>query len=460
MSRQRRLEVMADPAVGAFGAVTLVRRPRAPLRRLRVDGGRPPRRRRAVVRVAHGHGRGGPVPRPTRVPGGLATAFVDRRRRPRPAGVRRRRRCRRAGPGGRRRWRSGMAVVGRGRPRRWPRWAPSWLAMAVVVVLAQRRIGGFTGDVLGAAGVVGETIGLLVLAAKMVSTPRRRRRRRRSAIACRAPGRPSGRSRVSASRRRAAPGAALRALSWTHVEATAVPRRSRRRGRPRRVGDGTGRGRGCGRRLHRRRHLPRRGGPGAARRRGVDRRRARVRRTSNAPGQLLPEPGRARRGATSTRSDMARAVVESVAENTVDAVVAPAWWAAVAGAPGVLGYRAVNTMDAMVGHRNDRYLRYGWASARLDDVAAFVPARMTAVLVAAVRPRAAPGDLAGRADPGAVASVSQRRRGRSRLRGRPRPPPRRREPLRRRHRAPPRARCRAAPPSPVTSGVPWSCPRT
>jgi adenosylcobinamide-phosphate synthase len=86
---------------------------------------------------------------------------------------------------------------------------------------------------------------------------------------------------------------------------------------------------------------------------------------------------------------MARAVVESVAENTVDAVVAPAWWAAVAGAPGALGYRAVNTMDSMVGYRNDRYLRYGWASARLDDVAAFVPARMTAVLVAAVRPRAA-----------------------------------------------------------------------
>jgi adenosylcobinamide-phosphate synthase len=86
---------------------------------------------------------------------------------------------------------------------------------------------------------------------------------------------------------------------------------------------------------------------------------------------------------------MARAVVESVAENTVDAVVAPAWWAAIAGAPGVTGYRAVNTMDAMVGHRDDRYLRYGWASARLDDVAAFVPARLTAALVAVVRPRAA-----------------------------------------------------------------------
>jgi adenosylcobinamide-phosphate synthase len=87
--------------------------------------------------------------------------------------------------------------------------------------------------------------------------------------------------------------------------------------------------------------------------------------------------------------DVARAVVESVAENTVDAVVAPALWAAVAGAPGVLAHRAINTMDAMVGPRSARYERYGWAAARLDDVAAWVPARATAALVAAVRPSAA-----------------------------------------------------------------------
>jgi len=87
--------------------------------------------------------------------------------------------------------------------------------------------------------------------------------------------------------------------------------------------------------------------------------------------------------------EVARAVVESVAENTVDAVVAPVVWAAVAGAPGVLAHRAVNTMDAMVGYRNDRYQRYGWAAARLDDAAAWLPARLTAGLVAAVRPRAA-----------------------------------------------------------------------
>jgi adenosylcobinamide-phosphate synthase len=87
--------------------------------------------------------------------------------------------------------------------------------------------------------------------------------------------------------------------------------------------------------------------------------------------------------------EIARAVVESVAENTVDAMVAPAMWAAVAGGPGVLGYRAINTLDAMVGHRSFRYRRYGWASARLDDVAGWVPARLTAVLVAFVRPRSA-----------------------------------------------------------------------
>jgi len=88
-------------------------------------------------------------------------------------------------------------------------------------------------------------------------------------------------------------------------------------------------------------------------------------------------------------AEIARAVVESVAENTVDAVVAPAMWAALAGAPGALGYRAVNTMDAMVGHRSQRYSNYGWASARLDDVANWVPARCTAALVALVRPGSA-----------------------------------------------------------------------
>jgi adenosylcobinamide-phosphate synthase len=87
--------------------------------------------------------------------------------------------------------------------------------------------------------------------------------------------------------------------------------------------------------------------------------------------------------------EIARAVVESVAENTVDAVVAPAVWAAALGSTGALAYRAVNTMDAMVGHRSPRYLRYGWAAARLDDLAGWVPARLTAALVAMVRPGSA-----------------------------------------------------------------------
>ena len=87
--------------------------------------------------------------------------------------------------------------------------------------------------------------------------------------------------------------------------------------------------------------------------------------------------------------EIARAVVESVAENTVDAVVAPAFWGAVAGAPGALGYRAANTLDSMVGHRSTRYANYGWASARFDDLLAWVPARVTAALVALVRPGSA-----------------------------------------------------------------------
>jgi adenosylcobinamide-phosphate synthase len=85
-------------------------------------------------------------------------------------------------------------------------------------------------------------------------------------------------------------------------------------------------------------------------------------------------------------SGVAIAVIESLAENTVDAVVAPALWAMVLGAPGALGYRAINTMDAMVGHRSPRYEQFGWASARLDDFAAYLPARLTALLVCLARP--------------------------------------------------------------------------
>ncbi|MFJ6906405.1 cobalamin biosynthesis protein [Streptomyces griseoluteus] len=79
---------------------------------------------------------------------------------------------------------------------------------------------------------------------------------------------------------------------------------------------------------------------------------------------------------------IARAVVESVAENTSDAVVGALVWGAVAGVPGLLGFRAVNTLDAMVGHKSPRLRRFGWASARLDDVAGWPGARLTAVLAA------------------------------------------------------------------------------
>jgi adenosylcobinamide-phosphate synthase len=85
-------------------------------------------------------------------------------------------------------------------------------------------------------------------------------------------------------------------------------------------------------------------------------------------------------------SGLSAAVIESVAENTVDAVVAPALWGAALGAPGALGYRAINTMDAMVGHHGERYEQFGWAAARLDDAANFVPARATALLAALARP--------------------------------------------------------------------------
>ena len=84
--------------------------------------------------------------------------------------------------------------------------------------------------------------------------------------------------------------------------------------------------------------------------------------------------------------EVARATVESVAENASDAVVAPLLWGAVAGLPGLLGYRAVNTLDAMIGHRSPRYRRFGWAAARLDDLLNLVPARLAAWGVAVWAP--------------------------------------------------------------------------
>jgi adenosylcobinamide-phosphate synthase len=85
-------------------------------------------------------------------------------------------------------------------------------------------------------------------------------------------------------------------------------------------------------------------------------------------------------------SELARATVESVAENTADAVVGPLFWGAVAGLPGLVGYRAVNTLDAMVGHRTPRYAQFGTAAARADDAATLVPSRLTAAAFVAGAP--------------------------------------------------------------------------
>ena len=87
--------------------------------------------------------------------------------------------------------------------------------------------------------------------------------------------------------------------------------------------------------------------------------------------------------------EISRAVVESLAENLSDAVVATAVWGLLGGAPGALAHRAANTLDAMVGHRSARYARFGWAAARMDDAMGWPAARFTALLVALAKPRSA-----------------------------------------------------------------------
>lgn len=79
--------------------------------------------------------------------------------------------------------------------------------------------------------------------------------------------------------------------------------------------------------------------------------------------------------------DISRACIETVAENTTDGVVAPLFYAALAGPVGLWAYKAINTLDSMVGYRNPRYFHFGWASARLDDLANYLPARLTYLLL-------------------------------------------------------------------------------
>lgn len=88
--------------------------------------------------------------------------------------------------------------------------------------------------------------------------------------------------------------------------------------------------------------------------------------------------------ANMSEKDVTRAVFETVAENISDAIVAPVIFLAVLGIPGMVAYKAINTMDSMVGYKNDRYLRFGWAAARFDDAANYIPARITAALIVIV----------------------------------------------------------------------------
>ncbi|MCF6271992.1 MAG: adenosylcobinamide-phosphate synthase CbiB [Rhodobacteraceae bacterium] len=82
------------------------------------------------------------------------------------------------------------------------------------------------------------------------------------------------------------------------------------------------------------------------------------------------------------QSAVARAAIESAAENFSDGVVAPVFWFVVFGLPGIVVYKLVNTADSMIGHRSDKYLEFGWAAARLDDVLNYIPARISAGLIA------------------------------------------------------------------------------
>ena len=87
---------------------------------------------------------------------------------------------------------------------------------------------------------------------------------------------------------------------------------------------------------------------------------------------------------------VARASLESLAENTSDGIVAPIFWGVIFGLPGIVGYKAINTLDSMIGHRTPRHEAFGWAAARIDDVANLIPARLTGLLFAAVSGRFRP----------------------------------------------------------------------
>jgi len=81
------------------------------------------------------------------------------------------------------------------------------------------------------------------------------------------------------------------------------------------------------------------------------------------------------------------AALETLAENLSDGVIAPLFWYAVLGVPGMMAYKMVNTLDSMIGYRNERYRQFGCIAARIDDVANYIPARLTALLMILVSGR-------------------------------------------------------------------------
>ncbi|MDR4466160.1 MAG: adenosylcobinamide-phosphate synthase CbiB [Nitrospira sp.] len=82
-----------------------------------------------------------------------------------------------------------------------------------------------------------------------------------------------------------------------------------------------------------------------------------------------------------SQEEIARATIETVAESTSDGIIAPLFYLALGGVPLALAYKAVNTLDSMIGHKDERYIDFGWASARLDDLANWIPARLSAALI-------------------------------------------------------------------------------
>ena len=90
---------------------------------------------------------------------------------------------------------------------------------------------------------------------------------------------------------------------------------------------------------------------------------------------------------TLDEAGIARAAIESLAENASDGIVAPVFWGVLFGLPGIVGYKAINTLDSMIGHRSERHLYFGWAAARIDDIANFIPARLTGILFSVVSSR-------------------------------------------------------------------------